>query len=92
MIHKHLGVTMTTTAGQTGAGAGRPQQQLSGLIEDRLAPAPTQRQRVDEAAATLIALLSKLEEHAAEDEKPEHTATSNRLFKLQTLLGEHLSA
>jgi hypothetical protein len=61
------------------------------MEEDRLKPKATNRSRVDEAAATLIAFLPKLPEHGAEDTEPQQEATSNRLEKLQTLLKEHFT-
>lgn len=80
---------MATTSDMTGVGGNRPDFVASGLEEDRLSPKPTLRNRVDVAAATLLASLSKLPEHQAEDLSPEMEATSYRLSLLQDLIKKH---
>ena len=81
---------MTTTSSMTGnLPNNAPDRIASGLLEDRLKKPPTLRQRVDVAAATLLALIPKLPEHKAEDALPEMEATSKRLGKLQELLKDH---
>lgn len=80
---------MSTNTGSTGFGGLRPDQVVSGLLEDRLKPKPTIRDQVNVAAATLLAHLSKLPEHKAQDTDPSMEATSHRLTQLQALLAEH---
>lgn len=63
----------------------------SGLEDDRNKPPVTNRQRVDEAASTILAFLPQLPEHKNEDTKPEQEATSNRLLRLRKLLDEHFT-
>lgn len=82
---------MATKSDQTVPG-NRPDQQLSGLIEDRPNKPETTRQRVDKAVSTLIALIPQLPEHGKEDENDAQTATTARLTRLQGLLETHLSA
>lgn len=64
----------------------------SGLYEDKMKAAPSARQRVDEAASTLLALVPSLPEHGKEDESPEQEATTRRLGRVLALLEEHLTS
>ena len=83
---------MTTTSSHTGIGGGnRPDNIISGLVEDRNKPKVTIREQVNRAISTLIVRLPKLSEHGVEDSTPDQENTTKRLRNLMGILELHFN-